>query len=213
MRVTLLGMQDPVTAEVVGYDEDKDLAVLKIDPRALTSSQPPRPLPVGTSSDLKVGQSVLAIGNPFGLDFTLTTGVVSAMGREVRGAGGRPLKGCIQTDAAINPGNSGGPLIDSRGRLIGVNTAILSPGGTGGNVGVGFAIPVDTVRRVVNRIIRYGPDSQPTLGLNVLEDPVPPSTSSHCRPATSRLRTRAPPSPSLNRFFYRVFPPRFGSWA
>jgi S1-C subfamily serine protease len=112
----------------------------------------------------------LAIGNPFGLDYTLTTGVVSALGREVQGVSGRPIKGCIQTDAAINPGNSGGPLLDSRGRLIGVNTAIYAPGGTGGNVGIGFAVPVDTVRRVVNQIIRYGPNTRPTLGINVLDD-------------------------------------------
>ena len=90
---------------------------------------------------------------------------------EVGGANGRPIQGCVQTDAAINPGNSGGPLLDSRGRLIGVNTAILSPGGgSGGNVGIGFAIPVDTVRRVVNQIIRYGPGARPTLGVNVLDD-------------------------------------------
>jgi len=95
--------------------------------------------------------------------------VVSALGREVQGIGGRAIKGCVQTDAAINPGNSGGPLLDSAGRLIGVNTAILSPGGVG-NVGIGFAVPVDTVRRVVNRIIRYGPNTQPTLGINVLDD-------------------------------------------
>ena len=109
-----------------------------------------RPLyALGSSSALLVGQTCVAIGNPFGLDYTLTTGVVSALGREVDGAGGRPIKGCIQTDAAINPGNSGGPLLDSRGRLIGVNTAILAPGasaGLAGNVGIGFAIPVDTVQ-------------------------------------------------------------------
>merc|ERR1712224_306789 len=111
------------------------------------------PIDVGTSNDLQVGQSVMAIGNPFGLDDTLTTGIVSALGRDVDGIGGRPIHGCVQTDAAINPGNSGGPLLDSRGRLIGVNTAIFSPNGAGGkgmagNVGIGFAIPVDTVRRV-----------------------------------------------------------------
>merc|ERR1711976_1011889 len=106
------------------------------------------PIDVGTSNDLQVGQSVMAIGNPFGLDDTLTTGVVSALGRDVDGIGGRPIYGCVQTDAAINPGNSGGPLLDSRGRLIGVNTMIFSPSGVG-SVGIGFAIPVDTVRRVV----------------------------------------------------------------
>merc|ERR1711862_73106 len=96
-------------------------------------------------------------GNPFGLDDTSTTGIVSALGRDVDGIGGRPIHGCVQTDAAINPGNSGGPLLDSRGRLIGVNTAIFSPNGqSGGNVGIGFAIPVDTVHRVVNQLIQYG---------------------------------------------------------
>merc|ERR1711908_191766 len=151
-----------------GIEPEKDLAVLRLRDR----SNLPRPIDVGTSNDLQVGQSVLAIGNPFGLDDTLTTGVASAVGRDVDGIGGRPIKGCIQTDAAINPGNSGGPLLDSSGRLIGVNTAIFSPGGGqfAGNVGIGFAIPVDTVRRVVNQIIRYGKGARPTLGVNVLED-------------------------------------------
>ena len=165
-------MAEPVEAAIVGYDEEKDLAVLKMARGAL-GTKALRPLEIGTSSDLAVGQQCLAIGNPFGLDYTLTTGVVSALGREVSGAGGRPIKGCIQTDAAINPGNSGGPLLDSRGRLIGVNTAIYTTGGplgAGGNVGIGFAIPVDTVRRVVNQILRYGPGARPTLGVNVLDD-------------------------------------------
>ncbi|KOO34647.1 hypothetical protein Ctob_012608 [Chrysochromulina tobinii] len=166
VRVSLSGGEKQIDAEVIGYEEDKDIAVLKIDRGAV----PFVPVEVGTSSDLRVGQTVLAIGNPFGLDYTLTTGVVSALGREVQGVSGRPIKGCIQTDAAINPGNSGGPLLDSRGRLIGVNTAIYAPGGTGGNVGIGFAVPVDTVRRVVNQIIRYGPNTRPTLGINVLDD-------------------------------------------
>ena len=156
-------------AEIVGFEPEKDLAVLKIPSAAL-----PPPIEISSSADLAVGQTVLAIGNPFGLDYTLTTGVVSALGREVDGAGGRPIKGCIQTDAAINPGNSGGPLLDSSGRLIGVNTAIYAPGaaaGAAGNVGIGFAIPVDTVRRVVNQIIRYGRVNRATLGINVLDDP------------------------------------------
>merc|ERR1711968_106902 len=102
------------------------------------------------------GQSVLAIGNPFGLDWTLTTGIVSALGRDIEGAGGRPIKDCVQTDAAINPGDSGGPLLDSSGRLIGVNTMIFSPGGMGGNIGIGFSIPVDTVKRVVTQILTFG---------------------------------------------------------
>mmetsp|Transcript_54355 Transcript_54355/g.140396 ORF Transcript_54355/g.140396 Transcript_54355/m.140396 type:complete len:460 (-) Transcript_54355:427-1806(-) len=167
VKVSLSGSEGKqVDATVVGYEEDKDIAVLKIDRNAL----PLRSIEVGTSSDLAVGQTCLAIGNPFGLDYTLTTGVISALGREVKGVSGRSIKGCIQTDAAINPGNSGGPLLDSRGRLIGVNTAIFAPGGSGGNVGIGFAVPVDTVRRVVNRLVRYGPNTQPTLGVSVLDD-------------------------------------------
>jgi len=164
LKVKLAGMAEATEASVVGVEPEKDLAVLKIEARNL-----PRPLDIGVSADLQVGQSVLAIGNPFGLDNTLTTGVVSATGRDVQGIGGRPIKGCIQTDAAINPGNSGGPLLDSSGRLIGVNMAIYTGGGTG-NVGIGFAIPVDTVRRVVNQIIRYGKFIRPTIGLNVVDD-------------------------------------------
>ena len=122
VRVSLQGSARSFEAKVVGTEPEKDIAVLKIDAAEL-----PPPIAVGTSSDLAVGQAVLAIGNPFGLDYTLTAGVVSAVGREVKGAGGRPIKGCVQTDAAINPGSSGGPLLDSRGRLIGVNTAIYSP--------------------------------------------------------------------------------------
>ncbi|KAI2499002.1 hypothetical protein MHU86_15506 [Fragilaria crotonensis] len=165
LKVKLAGMAEASEATVVGVEPEKDLAVLQIDVRNL-----PKPLDVGTSSDLQVGQSVMAIGNPFGLDNTLTTGVVSATGRDVQGVGGRPIKGCIQTDAAINPGNSGGPLLDSNGRLIGVNTAIYTGGTSRGNVGIGFAIPVDTVRRVVNQIIRYGKVVRPTLGIQVVDD-------------------------------------------
>ena len=170
VKVSLQGTKAPLDAAVIGYEEDKDLAVLKVD----RSELPPgiAPIAVGASSALEVGQTCLAIGNPFGLDYTLTKGVVSALGREVAGAGGRPIKGCVQTDAAINPGNSGGPLLDSAGRLIGVNTAIYAPRGAGGNVGIGFAIPSDTVRRVVNQIIRFGQGSRPTLGINVLDDAI-----------------------------------------
>mmetsp|Transcript_12216 Transcript_12216/g.15238 ORF Transcript_12216/g.15238 Transcript_12216/m.15238 type:complete len:466 (-) Transcript_12216:125-1522(-) len=171
VKVKLTGMAEAMDAVVVGVEPEKDLAVLRIE----KGMGLPRPIDVGTSSDLQVGQSVMAIGNPFGLDDTLTTGVVSALGRDVDGVGGRPIKNCIQTDAAINPGNSGGPLLDSRGRLIGVNTAIFSPGargGVGGNIGIGFAIPVDTVRRVVNQIIRYGKVVRPTIGINAADDRV-----------------------------------------
>lgn len=182
-------------------EPEKDIAVLRLK----DTSSLPAPIDVGTSNDLQVGQSVLAIGNPFGLDDTLTKGIVSACGRDVPGIGGRPIRGCIQTDAAINPGNSGtycaynnvvlvfrvcncnrsklmhlstchsflfysigGPLLDSRGRLIGVNTAIYSR--SGGSNGIGFAIPVDTVRRVVNQIIRHGKVVRPTLGIHAADD-------------------------------------------
>jgi len=167
--VKLPGCEEQLEAEVVGTEPDKDLAVLKVDPSKVTHL---RPLEIGTSHDLRVGQNVLAIGNPFGLDWTLTTGIVSALGRDIEGAGGRPIKDCVQTDAAINPGNSGGPLLDSRGKLIGVNTMIYAPGGIGANVGIGFAVPADTVRRVVNQIIQFGSNARPSLGVSVLPDQV-----------------------------------------
>jgi len=146
LKVTTQGSPAAYDARVVGIEPEKDLAVLKID--AKPGVQLPPPIVVGSSDSLSVGQTVLAIGNPFGLDHTLTTGVVSALGREVDGVGGRPIKGCIQTDAAINPGNSGGPLLDSRGQLIGVNTAIFSPaaGRMAGNVG-----STPQLRRTVGR--------------------------------------------------------------
>ena len=171
VKVKLQGMPEASDATVIGVEPEKDLAVLKIANVPL--SRLPTPLDVGTSNDLQVGQSVLAIGNPFGLDNTLTTGVVSALGRDIDGFAGRKIKGCIQTDASINPGNSGGPLMDSSGRLIGVNTAILGNGGRG-NIGIGFAIPVDTVRRVVNQLIRSGGRGtvRPTLGIHVVDDRV-----------------------------------------
>jgi S1-C subfamily serine protease len=123
-----------------------------------------RPLPLGRSADLAVGQTVFAIGNPFGLDFTLTTGVVSALGRDVPGERGVVLRGAIQTDAAINPGNSGGPLLDSAGRVIGVNTAIFSP--SGASAGIGFAVPIDAVARVVPQLISRGSYAPPALGVS-----------------------------------------------
>jgi len=118
VMVKLPGSEEQTEATIVGTEPDKDLAVLKVDP---TKVKHLRPIEVGTSASLRVGQNVLAIGNPFGLDWTLTTGIVSALGRDIEGAGGRPIKDCVQTDAAINPGNSGGPLLDSQGRLIGVS--------------------------------------------------------------------------------------------
>lgn len=158
-RVTLAD-QSSYPAALVGAFPDRDLAVLRIDaPREKL-----RPIPVGDSAGLQVGQKVYAIGNPFGLDQTLTTGIVSALNREIESVTRRPIRGVIQTDAAINPGNSGGPLLDSAGRLIGVNTAIYSP--SGASAGIGFAIPVDEVNRVVPRLIRDGRFIRPSLGLS-----------------------------------------------
>lgn len=148
-------------AGLVGVSPAHDLAVLQI---RVPFNLPP-PVPIGTSTDLKVGQKVFAIGNPFGLDWTLTTGIVSALDRSLTGEDGRTIQHLIQTDAAINPGNSGGPLLDSAGRLIGINTAIYSP--SGASAGVGFAIPVDTVNRVVPQLIANGRYVQAGLGIQV----------------------------------------------
>ena len=166
-RVTLAD-QSTWDATLVGVAPDKDLAVLKIE----APKDRIHPLPIGRSNDLKVGQSVYAIGNPFGLDQTLTVGVISGLGREIKSVTGRRIPGVVQTDAAINPGNSGGPLLDSAGRLIGVNTMILSPSGV--YAGVGFAVPVDTVNRVVPQLIRYGGIRRPTLGVRIAPDHVAP---------------------------------------
>ena len=153
-------------ARVVGLDPDHDLAVLQIKaaPDSLV------PIPVGSSSELRVGQKVLAIGNPFGLDHTLTTGVVSALGRTIKSMTGRTIDGVIQTDAAINPGNSGGPLLDSAGRLIGINTQIVSPSGT--YAGIGFADPVATINRIVPELIQYGKLIKPGLGVTLIPDSI-----------------------------------------
>lgn len=148
-------------AQVVGAYPEKDLAVLRI--KAPTTKL--TPIPVGQSDNLRVGQSVFAIGNPFGLDQTLTTGIVSAVGREIESVAGVPIRDVIQSDAAINPGNSGGPLLDSSGKLIGVNTAIYSP--SGASAGIGFSIPVDAVRWVVPELIRYGKVQRPSIGIGV----------------------------------------------
>lgn len=147
------------SAKLVGVAPEKDLAVLKIE----KPSNELRPIPLGTSDDLQVGQSVYAIGNPFGLDQTLTTGIVSALGREIESVSGIPIRDVIQTDAAINPGNSGGPLLNSSGALIGVNTAIYSP--SGASAGIGFSIPVDVVNWVVPELITYGRLKRPSLGI------------------------------------------------
>jgi 2-alkenal reductase len=154
-----LSSGEVVSTTLVGMAPSYDLAVLRL---GRTAKLPP-PLAIGTSADLKVGQSAFAIGNPFGLDHTLTTGVISAVRRRMPTSEGRELSGVIQTDAAINPGNSGGPLLDSAGRLIGVNTAIVSP--SGASAGIGFAIPVDVVNRVVPELIRAGRVRNPGIGI------------------------------------------------
>jgi S1-C subfamily serine protease len=151
-------------AAIVGSACDNDLAVLKIE--APADKLPP--MAVGTSADLEVGQKVFAIGNPFGLDQTLTTGVISGLGREIMSVSRRPIYGVIQTDAAINPGNSGGPLLDSHGRIIGINTAIYSP--SGASAGIGFAVPIDAVNRVVPQLIAHGKVMRPGLGIVIIED-------------------------------------------
>ena len=162
-RVTL---SDGTTYEgtIVGSAPDKDIAVVKVD-------APPSKLhkiAIGDSAKLKVGQTVLAIGNPFGLDQTLTTGVISGLGREIKAVTGRTIYDVVQTDAPINPGNSGGPLLDSHGRLIGVNTAIYSP--SGASAGIGFAVPVDTVNRIVPQILQFKKVVRPALGINIAAD-------------------------------------------
>lgn len=157
-RVTLSD-QSTWKAALVGAFPDRDLAVLRID----APKEKLKPIALGTSKDLQVGQKVYAIGNPFGLDQTLTTGIISALNREIESLTQRAIRGVIQTDAAINPGNSGGPLLDSAGRLIGVNTAIFSP--SGAFAGIGFAIPVDEVNRIVPRLIRDGKFIRPALGI------------------------------------------------
>ena len=150
-------------ASLVGASPAHDIAVLKT---AVDFKRPPA-VPVGTSHDLRVGQKVFAIGNPFGLDWTLTTGIVSALDRSLNEEAGNTIEHLIQTDAAINPGNSGGPLLDSAGELIGINTAIFSP--SGANAGIGFAVPVDTVKRVVPQLIKTGKVIRPTLGVELSE--------------------------------------------
>ena len=148
-------------AELAGVSPDHDLAVLRIRaPR-----QKIRPVMIGTSRDLQVGQKVFAIGNPFGFEQTLTTGVLSSLGRRIESLSGREMEDIIQTDAAINPGNSGGPLLDSAGRVIGINTAIFSP--SGAFAGVGFAVPIDTVYRIVPQLIENGKYQPPVLGIRI----------------------------------------------
>lgn len=154
-----LGDKTNYRASVVGVDEVNDLAVLRIEapPQVL------KPIPVGTSSNLRVGQTVFAIGNPFGLTRTMTSGIISSLGRSIKTGAGFIIDDVIQTDAAINPGNSGGPLIDSQGKLIGVTTSIFTT--SGGSIGIGFAVPVSTVVRVTNDILQYGKVRRPWIGI------------------------------------------------
>lgn len=151
-------------AKLVGIVREKDIAVLRVEGelKGLT------PLKIGSSTNLQVGQKVIAIGNPFGFDHTVTTGIVSALGRNIRGAGNVTIRDMIQTDASINPGNSGGPLLDSDGQLIGINTMIYSQSGT--SAGIGFAVPVDTIKRVVPQLIKYGKVIRPGLGISLLPE-------------------------------------------
>lgn len=161
-RVTVSFGGDKVyPARVVGGDPDTDLAIIKIDPSPGITV-----IPLGDSDTLAVGQKVLAIGNPFGLDRTLTTGVISGLQRPIRARNGQPIDAAIQTDASINPGNSGGPLLDKYGRMIGINSQILSP--QGGSVGVGFAVPVSLAKRVIPQLIQYGKVRRPKLGASLL---------------------------------------------
>jgi S1-C subfamily serine protease len=164
-RITItLQSNKSYEATVVGSAPEKDIALLRID----APDEELKALPLGDSSSLAVGRKVLAIGNPFALDTTLTVGVVSALGREIKSITNRTIKNVIQTDAAINPGNSGGPLLDSHGRLIGVNTAIYSP--SGASAGIGFAIPVNTVKNIVPQLLEHGRLFRPVLGIETLTD-------------------------------------------
>jgi S1-C subfamily serine protease len=162
----VLADQTEHEARVVGVDPDHDLAVVQIQ----VAREKLSPIPVGSSHDLKVGQKVLAIGNPFGLDHTLTTGVVSALHRSIESMTKRTIENAIQIDAAINPGNSGGPLLDSGGRLIGINTMIVSP--SGASSGIGFAVPVDTVNDLVPQLIQLGKVIRAGIGVSLLPDSV-----------------------------------------
>jgi S1-C subfamily serine protease len=157
--------QKQIEAKLIGREPAKDIAVLQLQERVPDLL----PVQIGTSEDLEVGQKVIAIGNPFGFDHTVTKGIVSALGRNMPGAGGVTIRDMIQTDASINPGNSGGPLLDSSGELVGMNTMIISPSGT--SSGVGFAVPVDMIKKIVPQIIQFGKVTRPGIGgLSFLKD-------------------------------------------
>jgi len=164
--VVRLGDGTELEGKVIGFAPERDLAVVRVG----DSDEPLVPLDAGASGTLLVGQNVYAIGNPFGLDHTLTTGVVSALGREIGANYGVRLRDMIQVDAAINPGNSGGPLLDSKGRLVGINTAILSP--SGASAGIGFAVPIDTVKRYVPQLIEHGRIVRPIMGISLYREPI-----------------------------------------
>jgi S1-C subfamily serine protease len=166
IHVALPNSATSYSAQFVGGSSSTDLAVLKINAPASEL----KPIPIGRSDDLQIGQKVFAIGSPFSLNQSFTTGIVSGLGREIQSEGGQTIKDVIQVNAAINPGNSGGPLLDSAGRLIGVTTAIVSP--TGAFSGIGFAIPVDMVNSVVPRLIQSGSEEPPSIGISLFSDEV-----------------------------------------
>ena len=160
VSVTLSDSKQPYPAQVIGSDPPNDIAVLKIDaPQRML-----HPVELGDSKSLRVGQKIIAIGNPFGLERTMTAGIVSSLGRHLRSKSGRKMKGIIQIDAALNQGNSGGPLLDSQGKVVGMNTAIASL--TGGNTGVGFSVPVNTIKKVVPQLLQFGEVQRASLGID-----------------------------------------------
>jgi S1-C subfamily serine protease len=163
---------DPITAKLVGKDPSTDLAVLEIDPSKVKGGL--KPLTIASSKDLRPGQATIAIGSPFGLTGTVTTGIVSAVDREIQAPNGFSIPGAVQTDAAINPGNSGGPLLDAEGRVIGVNSQIATGGNSNANSGVGFAVPSDSIKTVVPLLVRDGKIQRAYLGLSSSEDPSRP---------------------------------------
>lgn len=195
-KVTLAD-QTTWKASLVGAFPDRDLAVLRIN----APKEKLKPILFGESGSLQVGQKVYAIGNPFGLDQTLTTGIVSALNREIQSVTNRAIRNVIQTDAAINPGNSGGPLLDSAGRMIGVNAAIYSP--SGAYAGIGFSIPVDEVRRVVPRLIRDGRFKRPTLGIRGTSDRVREALGLPQGVVVADVDRNSPASQAGIRPFYR----------
>lgn len=160
VSVTLSDSKQPYPAQVIGSDPPNDIAVLKIDaPQRML-----KPVELGDSKSLRVGQKIIAIGNPFGLERTMTVGIVSSLGRHLRSKSGRKMKGIIQIDAALNQGNSGGPLLDSQGKVVGMNTAIASL--TGENTGVGFSVPVNTIKKVVPQLLQFGEVQRASLGID-----------------------------------------------